>query len=160
MSYDFDGERERDIEVAPDIGPLRSGSHITIVVYIVLALIGSGAAFLWHGYEGALEAFPILGSDTAPPAVSLKSFDEYQRAVASNLRSYSEKLEAQDIEIKQLADQVLDLTTRIDSLESRARDAQAAIPPPVPKEASKKPAGKPRKSTGDAPSSPTREEKQ
>ena len=112
MSCDFDGERERDIEVAPDIGPLRSGGHITIVVYIVLALIGSGAAFLWHGYEGALEAFPILGSDTAPPAVSLKSFDEYQRAVASNLRSYSEKLEAQDIEIKQLKRFSSDLNLR------------------------------------------------
>jgi hypothetical protein len=159
MSYDFGGEREYVTDAAPDIGPLRSGRHVMIAVYVVLALIGSGAAFLWQGYEGAFQALPIFGSETTPQMVPLKSFDEYQRAVASNLRSYSEKLEAQDVGIKRLADQVLNLTTRIDSLESRARDAQAAVPP-APREAIKKPAGKPRIPTGDAPSSPARDEKQ
>jgi hypothetical protein len=159
MGHEFEGEQEYLTEAAPDIGPLRSGRHMTIVISIVLALIGSGAAFLWHGYEGALERFPIFGSETAPQAVSLKSFDEYQRAVAGDLRRYSEILEIQDIEIKRLADQVLNLTTKMDSLESRTRDAQAAIPP-APKEAAKKQGGKPRMSTSEAPSLPAREEKQ
>jgi hypothetical protein len=159
MSYDFEGEREYLTESPPDIGPLRSGRHITIVIYIVLALIGSGAAFLWHGYEGALERFPIFGSETAAQSVSLRSFDEYQRAVAGDLRRYSEILELQDLEVKRLADQVLNLTTKMDLLESRTRDAQAAIAP-APKEAAKKPGGKPRMSTSEAPSFPAREEKQ
>jgi hypothetical protein len=157
MSHEFEGEREYLTEAAPDIGPLPSRRHKTIVVYIVLALIGGGAAVLWHGYEGALEEFPIFGS--APQAVSLKSFDEYQRAVAGDLRRYNEVLEAQDIKIKRLTDQVLHLMTEMDSLESRTRDAQAAIPP-APKEAPKKPGGKPRMSKGDAASPSALEEKQ
>jgi len=160
MGYEFEGEREYLTEATSDIGPLRSGRRTTIVIYVVLALFGSGAAFLWHGYdERAFEGFPIFGSERAPQAVSLKSFDEYQRAVATNLRHYSEILEAQDIEIKRLADQVLHLITKMDSLESRARDAQAAIPP-APKEAPKKPARRLGISTGDAPSPPAREQKQ
>jgi hypothetical protein len=159
MSYDFEGEQEFPTEAAPDIGPLRSGRHITIAVYAVLALIGSGAAFLWNQYEGALEAFRVFRSGTPAQTVSLMSFDEYQRVVASNLRGYSQKLDTQDLEIRRLTDQVLHLMTKMDALESRARDAQATIPP-TPKQASKKPASKPRISTDDAPSPPVREEKQ
>ena len=160
MSYDFEGEREFPTEAAPDIGPLRSGRHMTIAVYVVLALIGSGAAFLWNQYEGSLEAFRFFRSETPAQTVSLMSFDEYQRAIASNLRSYSQKLDTQDLEIRRLADQVLHLVTKMDALESRARDAQAAVSPPTPKVASKKAASRPRISTDDAPSPPVREEKQ
>jgi hypothetical protein len=158
MSYDLEGAREFPTEAAPDIGPLRSARHMTIAVYVVLALIGSAAAFFWHEYEGALETFPIFRAGTPTQTVSLMSFDEYQRAVASNLRSYSQRLDTQDLEIRRLTDQVLHLMTKMDALESRASDAQAAIPP-TPKEASKKPPSKPRTSTGDAPSPPVREER-
>ena len=159
MSYEFEGEREYETEPARDIGALRSSRRTAIVIYIVLALTGSGAAFLWREYGGALDDFAIFKSEAAPQAVSLKVFDEYQQAVAGNLRRYSEMLQAQDAEIKRLSDQVLQLTMKIDSLESRARDAQAAISP-APKAASKKPAAKPRISTGGAPLPPAPEEKQ
>jgi CII-binding regulator of phage lambda lysogenization HflD len=137
MSYELEGEREYQTEVAPDIGPLPSSRRITIVIYMVLALIGIGAAVLWHQYHGALEGLPTFKSETSPQAVSLKSFDDYQRAVAENLRRHDEMLQAQDAEIKRLTDQVLQLITNMYSLESRIRDAQAAIPS-VPKQASKK----------------------
>src|SRR5271163_2945846 len=156
MSYEFEGERECETEAAPDIGPLRNSHRTTIAIYILLALIGSGAAFLWHGYNGALGGLPIFKSEIAPQAVSLKSFDDYQREVAGDLRRYDEILRDQDAQIKRLTDQVWHLNTWMDSLESHVRDAQAAIPP-GPKEA-KKPAAKP--ATGGAPLPPVREEKQ
>ena len=158
MSHEFEGEREFETELARDIGALRSSRGTAIVICIVLALTGSGAAILWGEYGGALDDFAIFKSETAPQAVSLKVFDEYQQAVAGNLRRYSEMLQAQDAEIKRLSDQVLQLTMKIDSLESRARDAQAASP--APKAAPKKPAAKPRISTGGAPPPPAPEEKQ
>ena len=141
MSYELEGEREYQTEVAPNIGPLPNRRRITIVIYIVLALIGIGAAVLWHAYDGALEYLPTFKSETTSQAVSLKSFDDYQRAVAGNLQRHDEMLQAQDVEIKRLTDQVLQLITNMYSLESSIRDAQAAIPP-VPKQASKKAATK------------------
>jgi hypothetical protein len=129
---------------------------MTIVLHTALALIGSGAAFLQHGYGRTLEALLISGSKTAPGVVSLKRFDNYQRAVAGGLRRHNELREAQDIEFKRLTDQVLYLIIKMDSLESRTRDAQAAVPPTL-REACKKP---PRAYTGDAPSSRAREENQ
>jgi hypothetical protein len=161
MSDEFEDEQEYQAEAAPDIGPLRGGRRMTIVVYIVLALIGSGAAFLWHEHDGVIEAISIFKSEAppqAPEAVSLRSFDEYQQAVAGNLRHLTEMLQIQDVEMKRLTDQTLQLNMKMDSLESRARDAQAAIPP-APKQASKKPAAKPR-IPADAPVPPVQDEKQ
>jgi hypothetical protein len=160
MSDEFEDEREYQAEATADIGPLRSGRRITIVIYIVLALIGSGAAFLWRAHDGIIEALPIFKSEAppqAPETVSLKSFDEYQQAVARNLRHFAEMLQTQDLEIKRLSDQVLQLNTKLDSLESSTRDAQAAIPA-APKQA-KKPAAKPHIST-DAPLPAVQDEKQ
>jgi hypothetical protein len=44
----------------------------------VLALIGSGATFLWSQYRGTHDDFAIK-SEAAPQVVSLKVFDEYNR---------------------------------------------------------------------------------
>lgn len=152
MSYD---ERGYETEPVPDLGPLRSGRsrRTTILVCIVMAVIGSGVAFLWRGY-GAFEGLPIFKTETAPQAVSSKAFEEYQQATAVNLGRDREMLQALDAEIKRLSDQVLRLTIKMDSLESSARDAQAAIGP-APKAAPKKPAAKPaRIPTGGAPLPP------
>lgn len=166
MSYEFQDEREYDTEPARDIGQLRNNRRTAIVIYIVLALIGSigsGAAFLWSKYGSALDDFAIFKSEAPPQAVSLKVFDEYRQAVAGNLRRDREMLQAQDAEIMRLSDQVLLLTMKLDSLESRAREAQAAISPAPKKSAAKprlKPAAKPPLSTGGSPLSPAPEEKQ
>jgi hypothetical protein len=135
------GGREYQTEMTPDIGPLPSSRRTAIVIYSVLALIGIGAAVLWHEYDRALEGLPAFKSETSPQAVSLQSFDDYQRAVAENLRRHDEMLQALDAEIKRLTDQFLQLTTKMYSLESSARDAQAAITA-VPKHAPKKAAPK------------------
>jgi len=162
VNYGLEGERE--FERDPDLPPLRRGRqrHTRIVVCIALAVIASGAAFLWRGYGDALEGLPIFKSEErAPQAVSSKAFQEYQQAVAMNFGRDREMLQAQDAEIKRLSDQVLRLIMKIDSLERNARDAQAAIGP-APKPAPKQPAAKPapRISTGGAPLPSTTDEKQ
>ena len=159
MSYEFESEREYETEPVRDIGALRSSRRTPFVICIAMALIGSSAAFLWCKNGNVLDDFAIFKSEAAPQAVSSRAFDEYQQAVAGNLRRYSGMLEAQDAEIRRLSDQVLHLTMKMDSIESRARDAQAAISP-APKAASKMPAAKPRTSTGGAPLHPAPEEKQ
>ena len=159
MIYEFESEREYETEPARDIGALRSSRRTPFVIYIAMALIGSSAAFLWCENGSILDDFAIFKREAAPQAVSWKVFDEYQQAVAGNLRRYSGMLEAQDAEIKRLSDQVLHLAMKMDSLENRARDAQAAISP-APKAASKMPAAKPRISKGGAALPPAPEEKQ
>jgi hypothetical protein len=162
VSYELKGDREYELD--PNLRPLRRGRgrRTTIVVCIVLAVIASGAAFLWGGYGGTLEGLPIFKSEErAPQAVSSKVFQEYQQAVATNFGRDREMLQAQDAEIKRLSDQVLRLIMKMDSLERNARDAQAAVGP-APRPFTKQPAAKPapRISTGGAPLPTTPEEKQ
>jgi hypothetical protein len=108
-------------------------------------LIGAGAAFLWYEYNSSLS----FKSETAPPVISLKTFEEYQQAVQRD----HELLKIQEAQLKRMSDQVLQLVMKLDLLESNARNAQAAIPV-APKAASKKPAERPRISTGGAPLPP------
>ena len=156
MSNAFEGEREYEAESVRDLGPLGGGVRkITIAIWIVIAAIGGGAALLWHEYGEAFLALPILKPETPPQVVSLRAFGEYQQAVAGDLRRNSEMLQAQDAELKRLSDQVLQLVMKMDLLESKARDAQAAIVN-APKPAAKKSAAKPaaRISVGGAPLPP------
>ena len=64
MSYEFEGEREYETEPARDIGALPSSRRTAIVIYIVLALTGSGAAFPLTpqcGWRAILVETHILG---------------------------------------------------------------------------------------------------
>jgi hypothetical protein len=151
---EFEGKQEYETESAPDLGPLKSSRlPITIAIAIVLALIGAGAAFFWYEYDSSLEA---RKSETAPPVVSLKSFEDYKQAINESLQRDHELLKIQDAQLKRMSDQVLQLIMKLDLLESNARNAQAAIPP-APKAAPKKPAERPRISTGGAPLPPESE---
>jgi hypothetical protein len=146
---EFEGEQEYAREPAPNLGPLKSGRPITIAIFILLALIGSGAAFFWHEYVSSI----IFKSETTPPVVSLKTFEDYQRTVDASLQRDHELLKIQDAQLKRMSDQVLQLVMKLDLLESNARNAQAAITV-APKAVPKKPAEKPRISTGGAPLPP------
>jgi hypothetical protein len=137
---EFEGEQEYAREPAPNLGPLKSGRPITIAIFILLALIGSGAAFFWHEYVSSI-------------IVSLKTFEDYQRTVDASLQRDHELLKIQDAQLKRMSDQVLQLVMKLDLLESNARNAQAAITV-APKAVPKKPAEKPRISTGGAPLPP------
>jgi hypothetical protein len=147
---EFEGEQEYETEPALDLGPLKSSRPpITIAIFISLALIGAGAAFLWYEYDRSFS----FKSETAPPVVSLKTFEEYQQAVDGSLQRDHELLKIQDAQLKRMSDQVLQLVMKLDLLESNARNAQAAIPL-APKAPAKKPAERPRISTGGAPLPP------
>jgi hypothetical protein len=145
----YEDEQEYERQAAPNLGPLKSSRSITIVFFILLALIGFGAAFVWHEYGGSL----IFKSETTPPVVSLKAFEEYKQTVDASQQRDHELLKVQDAQLKRMSDQVLQLVMKLDLLESNARNAQAAIKV-APKAVPKKPAEKPRISTGGAPLPP------
>jgi hypothetical protein len=147
-----EGEQEYDTEPAPHLGRLKSSRPtIAIAIFILLALIGAGTAFFWYEYDSSFS----FKSETAPPVVSLKTFEAFQQAVDGSLQRDHELLKIQDAQLKRMSDQVLQLVMKLDLLESNARNAQAAIPVPVaPKAAPKKPAERPRISTGGAPLPP------
>jgi hypothetical protein len=75
--------------------------------------------------------------------VLLEDFEEYRHEVAGSLRRDHEMLQAQDAEIKRLTDQLSQVMTKMDSLGSRVREAQAAASPTGPKAAPKRPTAKP-----------------
>jgi hypothetical protein len=144
---EFEGEQEYETEPALDLGPLKSSRPpISIAIFISLALIGAGAAFLWYEYDSSFS----FKSETAPPVVSLKNFEEYQQATDGSLQRDHELLKIQDAQLKRMSDQVLQLVMKLDLLETNARNAQAAIPL-APK---KKPAERPRISMGGSPLPP------
>ena len=146
---EFESKEEYETEPAPDFGPLkRSRPAITISIFILLVLIGAGAAFFWE--YGSSFSFK---SETAPPVVSLKTFEEYKRALDGSLQRDHELIKIQDAQLKRMSDQVLQLIMKLDLLESNARNAQAAIPV-APKAAPKKQTVNPRISTGGAPLPP------
>ena len=145
---EFESEQEYEREPAPSLRPLKSSRSITIVIFVLLALIGSGAAFFWHEYDSLLTF-----KSAASPVVSLKAFEEYQQAVDASLQRDHESLKIQDAQLKRMSDQVLQLIMKLDLLEGNVRNAQAAIPV-APKAAPKKPTEKPRISTGGAPLPP------
>jgi hypothetical protein len=98
---EFEGEQEYETESAPDLGPLKnSRPPINIVIFIVLALIGAGAAFFWYEYGSVTEALTSFESETAPPVVSLKAFEEYQQAVDESLQRDHELLKVQGAQLK------------------------------------------------------------
>jgi len=151
---ELEGDREHETESAAQLGPLRSGRSTILRICIVMALVGA-SAFLWLQYGDAPKALMGLKSEPGPPVVSLEAFDKYRQEVAGNLQREDELLQAHEAELKRLSEQLMQLVTKLDLLEHKAPDAQAAIPL-APKAVPRKPATKPapRVSTGGAPLPP------
>jgi hypothetical protein len=132
--YKLQGEQGYETEPASDVRPVQGSRLIVVIcVGIMLVWVGGGAAFLWFG-----------STPKSFPEVSLRDFEEYRQEIAKSQRSDHEMLQALDAEIKRLSNQVSQLITEMASLESRVRDAQAAI---GQKAGAKKPAAKPPTST-------------
>ena len=134
-----------ETEAAPDISPLqrrRRSIFVLICVCFVLAWVVGGAAFLSFGHDSA---------PRPSPKVSLEDFEEYRHEVTGSLQRDREKLQAQDAEISRLSDQLSQVITKMDSLGSRVREAQAPVSPAGPKVAPMKPATKPAPPTLTAP---------
>jgi flagellar basal body-associated protein FliL len=135
--HKLQGEQEYETEPASDVRPVQGRRLVAVIcVGIMLVWVGGGAAFLWFG-----------STPKSFPDASLRDFEEYRQEIAKSQRRDHEMLQALDAEIKRLSDQVSQLTTEMASLESRARDAQAAIALASQKAGPKKPAAKPPTST-------------
>jgi hypothetical protein len=143
VSHQYSGhEAEFDEEELEDERP-RPRVWAYALVCVVLAAVGSGAAFAWHGYAGGEL---IAGALTAAPKVApaaqaiaaqdalLKGLADAQQRATAIAQGNQDLLRAQAAEIKRLSDAVAQLTTRVDGM--GVRNAQAAVPPP----AAKKPA--------------------
>jgi flagellar basal body-associated protein FliL len=127
-------ETAYETEAASPLQRRRPSMVVLICVCFVLAWVAGGTAFLWFGY------------DSAPrPAtkVSLEDFEQYRHEVTGSLQRDREMLQAQDAEIKRLSDQLSQVITKMDSLGSRVREAQAAVSPTSPKAAPQRPTAKP-----------------
>ena len=133
MSYEYSGHEAEFDEEIDDEAP-RPRRWVSVLVFFVLIAIGSGAAFAWHGHDGALLTASSGVSPRAPEAAQealLKSLAEAQQRMAAATQRSQELLQAQDAEIKRLTDTIAQLATRLDAMS--ARNAQGSVPPPQPK---------------------------
>jgi uncharacterized coiled-coil protein SlyX len=107
-------------------------------------LIGGGSAVLWHYFSGSLSEPAVSKTDEISQLTStLRGLQQSQQDIALDVRHDEQMLQAQRADIKRLSDQISQLATKLDSVQSSLRDAQASAPPPVQKPVPKKPASKP-----------------
>jgi hypothetical protein len=137
MTY-RDDDGYLDEPEAEEPPPRRLGA--TIVLLMVLAGTGIGSALVWHAFGGTMSALP--GRAGAPAQVAVqdtvprKDFESYQQATAEELKGKGQMLDAQQAQIRALAEQIAQLATKIQSLERRATEvsqAQASVPKPAAK---------------------------
>ena len=144
MAHLFDNHPDDAVfETRP--APRRSRTIVFGVAAIVLAVIGSGSAVLWHSYGGNLPALPSLPSFASPSGtepsasvaiadkpVGLKDLQALQQQITGSIQSNAQLLTSQQAELKRLADQVAVLSAKVDLLERPAASAQASLPAPAP----------------------------
>jgi hypothetical protein len=137
---DYEGEFQDDPHNNESIG--RSGR--TLAVCLLLALIGSGLAFLWYYYGAAITGAAASKTDAiAQLTVTVQGLQQFQQGIAVDVRRNQEILQAQQADIKRLSDEVAQLATKLDFIQSSAREAQAAAQPvhkPPPRKLASKPA--------------------
>src|SRR5580698_9935374 len=63
----------------------------TIVGALVLAVVGSGSAFAWHSYAGAIYPSFALGSSSAvatePKTVAIEEFQAFQQQITGQMQA-------------------------------------------------------------------------
>jgi hypothetical protein len=136
---DYEGEFQSDPPDRESTG--RRGR--TLAVCLLLALIGSGSAFLWYYYGAAITGLAVFKSDAiAQLTVTVQGLQQSQQGIAVDVRRNQEILQGQQADIKRLSDEVAQLATKLDLIQSSAREAQAAAQPvqkPPPRKLASKP---------------------
>jgi uncharacterized coiled-coil protein SlyX len=136
---------DEDFGGTPDEEP-KSRVLVHIVVAVMLAGAGSGAALLWRANGIGLPSFTSAASSAAPVAdkpVGLSDFQVFQQQIAASMQSTEKLVTAQQAEIKRLSDQLSALSGKLDLLQRPIASAQAALPPPAPKPVAPAPRKKP-----------------
>jgi hypothetical protein len=129
-------------------------------VVVALAVLGSGSAFLWNGYGGAIGVPSIISSkatDAGPAQPSLtdlvRELQKTEQQSAAQIQAAAQLLASQQAEIKNLSAQVAALAAKVDALQALAPAPVQAVKqaaPPV----RKKPAPPATNTAGPQPLSP------
>jgi hypothetical protein len=136
---EYEGEFQSDPDNKESVG--RRG--LTLAVCLLLALIGSGSAFLWY-YYGAAIAGPAASKTDAISqlTVTVQGLQQSQQGIAVDVRRNQEMLQGQQADIKRLSDEIAQLAAKLDLIQSNAREAQAAaqlVHKPPPRKLASKP---------------------
>jgi hypothetical protein len=156
--YKHEGEFQAD---PVDEEPVKRRGR-TLAVCLLLALIGSGSAFLWYYYGVAITGPAASKTDAISQlTVTTQELQQSQQGIAVDMRRTQEILQGQQADIKRLSDEIARLAASLDSIQSSAREAQAAAQP-VHKSPPRKLASKPviHEPASQATASLTPEEKQ
>ena len=119
----------------------------TLAVCLLIALVGSGSAFLWR-YFGAPVTGPGISTidETSQLTIAVQGLQQSQQAIAADVKQTQDSLTAQQAAIKRMSDEIAQLAAKVDLLNSRAREAEAAAPPvhkpPPPRKPASKPVGR------------------
>jgi hypothetical protein len=105
-------------------------------------LVGSGSAFLWRYFGGPISGPAVSRTDEASQlTIAVQGLQQSQQGTAADVRQTLDILQAQQAAIKRMSDEIAELAAKVDVLNTRARDAEAAAPPvhkpPLKKQASK-----------------------
>ena len=124
--YEREGEFQSDPHNKESIGR-RSR---TLSVCLLLVLIGSGSAFLWYYYGAAITELAASKTDAISQlTVTVQGLQQSQQSIAVDVRRNQEILQGQQADIKRLSDEIAQLATKLDLIQSSAREAQAAAQP-------------------------------
>jgi hypothetical protein len=123
----------------------RRRSRIVPIVLILCAVGGSACAYLWVNFGDQVRTAvfgipPATGSTVAASAeqpVSRMDFEAFERPILDTLHSITARLDAQQADLKRLADQVAGLSAKLETVQAAtsALPAQTAVAPvaaPVP----------------------------
>ena len=136
---EYEGEFQSDPDNKESVGRLGR----TLAVCLLLALIGSGLAFLSYYYGAAITGPAASKTDAISQlTVTVQGLQQSQQGIAVDVRRNQEILQAQQADIKRLSDEIAQLAAKLDFVQSSAREAQAA-PQPVHKPPPRKLASKP-----------------
>jgi hypothetical protein len=114
----------------------RPRSRIVPIALIMCAVGGSGCAYLWVNY-GASVRIAVLGTPSTTGAttavseeqpVSRTNFDAFERQMVDTFQSVTARLDAQQVDLRRLADQVAGLSAKMEA----AQGTTSSIPVETP----------------------------
>ena len=137
--YEREGEFQSDPDDKESVG--RRGRMLAVC--LLLALIGSGSAFLCYYYGAAIAGAAASKTDAISQlTVTVQGLQQSQQGIAVELRRSQEILQGQQADIKRLSDEIAQLAAKLDLIQGSAREAQAAAQPvhkPPPRKLASKP---------------------
>ena len=157
MTYSANDDSSYQPDPPIPVHRARRGILFPVIVFLLLAGLGSGAAYVWWASDGHLPAFSSLGTETPGESgdqAALKDLQDLGQRTSESVQSAQQTIAAQQAAISRLSEQVAALSNKLEAIERSVTAAQAppptvatVRPPPAPaaarKPAAPKPASKP-----------------